>query len=399
MRVALSVLAFFFLAAAPPADAFAGLERDVPTGSPMGVRAAHAPPRVTYHGGRVLHSSRSHVIFWQPAGSGLTFDRGYMTLIERYMGLVAAASRSTTNVYGLSGQYGDGRGPAAYASTYGGDVVDTDPLPTDRCHEPSTGPPGWMVCLTDDQLQAEIEHVVAANRLPRGSTDIYFLVTPNGFGDCLDSSSTSCALGGASNGYCGYHLVTGSGLLYAVIPYNAIAGHCQSGNPRPNHSTADPALSTLAHEQIEVVTDPEGTAWSAGDGEEIADICLQAFGRRLGGAGGSAWNEDIAGGHYYLQEVWSNDDRGCAARAARDRVAVSGPPRVGTGRAALFAGRGVDPHGRIVGWLWSFGGGGVSHRRRAVHVWRRPGLYRVVLRVTDSAGNWTFAARRVRVTR
>ena len=56
--------------------------------------------------------------------------------------------------------------------------------------------------------------------------------------------------------------MTPIGLLYAVIPYNAVPGHCQSDNPRPNSSTADPALSTLSHEHIETVTDPDGDAWT-----------------------------------------------------------------------------------------------------------------------------------------
>jgi hypothetical protein len=377
------------------------VERDVPTGAPapVSVRAAHGR-RVTYHGGRVLHSSRGHVIFWQPSGSGLTFDPGYAALIDRFLSRVAAASHSTTNVYGLSGQYRDAAGPAAYASTYGGAVVATDRLPPNQCHEPSTGPPGWNVCLTDAQLQSEIDHVVATDRLPHHATDIYFLVLPNGFGTCLDSSSNSCALGGASNGYCGYHLVTGAGVLYAVVPYNAIAGHCQSTNPRPNRSTADPALSTLDHEQSELVTDPHGNAWSTASGDEIADLCLQRFGRNVGGAGGTAWNEVIDGGHYYLQELWSNDDRGCAARAARDRVSFATPPRVRVGTPVAFTGRASDPHGSIVAYLWSFGrGAGASHRRRAKHVFVRPGVYRVVLRVSDSAGNWAFATRVIRVTR
>jgi hypothetical protein len=278
-------------------------------------------------------------------------------------------------------------------------VIDSDPLPPNDCREPPTAPPGWNTCLTDSQLQSEIDRVVVADRLPRGATDIYFLVLPNRFGSCMDASSSSCALGGAANGYCGYHLVTSRGILYAVIPYNAIAGHCQAAEPRPNRSTADPALSTLAHEQSEVVTDPYRGAWFTQDGDEIADVCLYKYGRRLGGAGGSRWNQVIAGGHYWLQEVWSDDDRGCAARAARDRVSISGPRQVRAGRSASFAGRGFDPHGRIAEWLWSFGGGGRSRRRRVAHVFRRPGRYRVVLRATDSAGNWAFASRRVRVTR
>ena len=104
-------------------------------------------------------------------------------------------------------------------------------------------------------------------------------------------------------GYCGYHNSTGNGIHYAVIPYNAVAGHCQSSNPRPNDSTADPALSTISHEQAETVTDPFGTAWTTADGEEIADVCLTDDGRPLGGTGAAEWNESINGDHYWLQEL------------------------------------------------------------------------------------------------
>ena len=73
--------------------------------------------------------------------------------------------------------------------------------------------------------------------------------------------SSSCALGGSATGYCGYHSETANGILYAVIPYNAVPGHCQSSNPRPNASTADPTISTISHEHNETVTDPDGNAW------------------------------------------------------------------------------------------------------------------------------------------
>ncbi len=395
-----AVLAILAMPAPAGARPSWGVERDVPTGAPVASTAVRATrSRVFYQGGPVLHSSRGRVIFWQPAGSGLAFDSGYVALIERFLGDVAAASHSTQNVYGLTGQYHDFRGPAAYAFAFGGGVLDADPLPANRCHEPSTGPSGWKVCLTDAQLQSEIDRVVAADRLPRSGTDIYFLVLPNGFGTCLDSSSRSCALGGAANGYCGYHLVTGEGIPYAVIPYNAVAGHCQSGNPRPNHSTADPALSTLDHEQAEIVTDPDGDAWSAASGDEIADLCLQSFGRALGGGGGAAWDEVISGGRFWLQELWSKDDGGCAARAAQDRASISVARAVRAGRRVSFLGRGADPHGRIMAYSWTFGGGGGAVGRRVSHVFRRPGLYRVVLKVADSDGNWAYARRLVRVVR
>ena len=220
------------------------------------------------------------MIFWAPAGSGLGYDPGYQSLVEGFLANVAADSHRPTNVYGLSGQYPDSAGPAAYASTYGGAVTATDPLPANGCTEPLPPPlgtgPGWNVCFTDAQLQAEIAHVVGVDRLPMTGHDIYFLVTPNGMGSCEGSGPDNCALGGDADGsYCGYHSSDPEGaLLYAVIPYNAVAGHCQSGNPRPNGSTADPAISTISHEHNEVVTDPLGNAWIDGSGNENGDKCL-----------------------------------------------------------------------------------------------------------------------------
>ncbi len=261
------------------------------------------------------------MIFWQPDGSGLSFDAGYEAHVETFLRNVAAVSRSAGNVYGLTGQYHDSFGPAAYVSTYGGAVIARDRLPPNGCQEPSTGP-GWQVCVTDLQLQHEIEHVVRADHLPTQPHDVYFLVTPNGLGDCADSTSASCALGGDENGYCGYHSETNDGLvLYAVIPFNAVFGHCQSDNPRPNGSTADPALSTISHEHSEMITDPLGDAWiDQNSGNEDGDLCLSSFGPAIGGSGSGAWNESINGGHYYLQEEWSNANQGCAPRARPDAV-------------------------------------------------------------------------------
>ena len=57
-----------------------------------------------------------------------------------------------------------------------------------------------------------------------------------------------------------------------MIPYNAIVPHCQSDNPRPNASTADPTLSTISHELNETITDPDGNAWVDAEGNEAADL-------------------------------------------------------------------------------------------------------------------------------
>jgi hypothetical protein len=396
---AVAVAAVAALAAVAPAAAqakFIDVTPDVPSGAHAHIATAQKAADLPYSGGRVINSNRTHPIFWEPAASGLAFDPGYESLIETFLIDVAADSHKTSNVYSLSGQYTDSNGPAAYDSAYGGAVVDTDPLPPSGCTEPATGP-GWTVCLTDAQLETELEHVIAADHLPTTNRDVYFIITPDGFGSCTDSGSSSCALGGSENGYCGYHSETPNGIVYAVIPYNAVPGHCQSNNPRPNSSAADPTISTVSHEHNEMDTDPDGNAWIDASGEEEADLCLTNFGPSLSGQGETAWNESIHGGHFFLQEEWSNADGGCEPRAKSDSVSFGQVRAPGHARLLSFTGRGSDPQGRIVSFQWFFGDGRTALGRRVSHTFKIPGAYRVMLRATDSWGNWAFAGRTIRV--
>lgn len=381
------------LSSSAQAKSIAGIVRDLHgSARASGGPSAHAA-NLPYGGGPVLHSNRTHVIFWQPSGSGLSYDPGYESLVEGFLANVAAASHNPGNVYGLTGQYRDAHGPAAYASTYAGAVVATDPLPANGCTEPPAIGPGWGVCLTDSQLTAEIEHVVRSDRLPTGSSDVYFLATPNGFGSCTDASSTSCALGGSVNGYCAYHSQTSDGLvLYAVIPYNAVPGHCHASNPRPNSSSADPTLSAISHEQSEMITDPEDDAWVDSSGNENGDLCQPDFGPVIGGSGQTAWNEEINGGHYFLQEEWSNVDGACEPRAKPDSVSFKAVLLPARPWSISFSAHAAAPHGAIVAYSWFFGDGRAGRRRDVTHRYSHPGSYRVVLRTTDSWGNWAFYA-------
>ncbi|MBV9416610.1 MAG: PKD domain-containing protein [Solirubrobacterales bacterium] len=253
------------------------------------------------------------------------------------------------------------------------------------------------MCLTDAQLEDEIEHVVAAEHLSISGRDVYFLITPDGLGSCTDGNSSSCALGGSVSGYCGYHSETDAGILYAIIPYNAVPGHCQSSNPRPNSSPADPTISTISHEHNEMVTDPGGNAWIDRRGNEDGDLCLTSFGPALGGRGATAWNETVHGGHFFLQQEWSNADNGCEPRARPDALWFASDRAGGRARAVSFLAHGLDPEGHMLAFQWFFGDGRVSSGRRVAHTFRVAGAYRVVLRSTDSWGNWTFAVRTVRI--
>jgi PKD domain-containing protein len=391
----------FFIASGADAKTFGGVVPDVPTGAhvhrPPSARIANLP----YGGGPVLHSNRTHVIFWAPSHSGLGYDPGYQAQITTFLARVAADSRRPTNVYGLSGQYHDSGGPAAYDSQYAGAVVASDRLPGNGCTQPSTGP-GWSVCLSDQQLGAELEKVIRAHHLPTTGRDVYFLAMPYGLGSCEFTGPDNCALGGAAAGsYCGYHSANpDQTFLYAIIPYNAVPGHCQSGNPRPNASTADPTLSTLSHEHNETVTDPLGDAWvDPSTRMEDGDLCITQYGPSLGGSPLSAWDEVIHGGHYYLQEEWSNEDGSCQPRDESYPIWFSAPARIAAHKSQSFTAHGRDPDGSIKAYAWFFGDRRSGHGRVTKHAFTRAGSYKVVLRTTDRSGNWAFDARAITVTK
>ena len=128
-----------------------------------------------YGGGPVLHSNRTHPIFWEPAGSGLTFDPGYESLIETFLIDVAADSHKTTNVVQPE--------RAVHRLEWAGGVrLDLRrrrgrhrPAAAKRLHRAGPTGPGWTVCLTDAQLETELEHVIAADHLPTTNRDVYFI--------------------------------------------------------------------------------------------------------------------------------------------------------------------------------------------------------------------------------
>jgi PKD domain-containing protein len=349
-------------------------------GPSAGARSAEG--NLTYHGGPVMHTNRSYAIFWDPASA---LPAGYATLISRYLGDVAGDSGLSTNVYSVGTQYFDAGGRAGYLSTFGGSLADGGAYPPSGCPVAS----GFTTCLTDAQLQAELESFVTANSLPRGLGALYHVFLPAPVDLCL--SPGTCF----HNFFCAYHGFTespGSPLVYAALPYAPRIANCVPGE-HPNSavsSTGDEELNGLSHEANEAITDPLLNAWFDADENENADKCRNTgddYGTPLGGGPGSLFNQVIGGDPYFVQREWGNGAGACEQRNALPAPVFTPPPATVVGGAVSFSGvESADSDGGITGYAWDFGDGTVSSGASASHSYTVPGTFNATLTVTDVNG-------------
>ncbi|HUZ82803.1 MAG TPA: hypothetical protein VMU73_11225 [Gaiellaceae bacterium] len=255
-----------------------------------------------YHNGPVMHVNTSYAIYWVPSGYSVSSD--YQSLINRFFTDVAADSGKTSNVYYSDTQYYDGSGHIAYSSTFGGFTLDTNAFPASGCSDTVSQ---TTICLSDAQLQAEIQRVISAQGWTAGPTHEFFLFTPRGVGSCAGSS---CAF----SQYCAYHSWIGSGssvVLYANQPYTDTVPAACDATAHPNNSEADPTINVVSHEHNETITDPNGNAWYDSAGYENGDKCAWKFGTSIGSTAYGAYNQLINGNPYELQQEYSNAHRGC----------------------------------------------------------------------------------------
>ena len=284
--------------------------------------------------GIVPHTPQVAHFLHRSAKPNLTFDANYESLINQYFTGVAAASGSGSNVYSVDPQYTDGTGQAAYDSTFGASFVSHDPLPANGCDD-GVDP----VCLTDQQLQNEIQHVLTVKSWHGGLGNMFFLMTPDGVGSCVDGVTNQCS----TNVFCAYHNyfvdTSNKDVIYANEPYEGPSGGCFDpfDQGAPNDLNADTTINTISHEHNEAITDPFGNAWWANDGaeDEIGDLCAWTFGTALGGSGTTTYNQVINGHHYWLQQEYSNAGDGCVQNLG----GASSPPGAGSGPLAYDGGQ------------------------------------------------------------
>ena len=288
--------------------------------------AANLPasgPPLTYQGGPVMTAATTYAIFWVPStlqdGSATSMSSHYRSVVRAFLQLYPHHGLANNNT-----QYYEESGVGfirftTFVQNAGGFVtsyIDTNPYPSSGCSDAFTG----SNCLTDSQIQAEIQRVMTLNGWTGGINNMFLMYTSSGEGSC---SGFSCAY----SDYCAYHSYFGSAsnpVIYGNMPYSD-PNLCQvSGTPSPNgDAPGDAAANVTSHELTEAITDPLLNAWYGGDlSHEIGDLCAWNYGSNTwdGGHANQSWplsysNLFIIGNapinQFELQQEWDNHANSC----------------------------------------------------------------------------------------
>ena len=368
--------------------------------APAGASEPSGEPPLLYHGGPVMHEQTAYAIFWVPGGYSL--PAGYGAAIESYFENVAADSRMSTNVYSVGAQYTDGSGHATYIDSYGGAVTDTTAYPTSGTCPTYSGVESFTACITDAELEAEVESVVNAQGWPDGLGAEYYVVLPPHAGSCFETAGGACF----DKQFCAYHSYTeSSDDIYSNIGYSPgdVSG-CGVGEYPNGHANGniDDSLSSLSHEANESITDPHLNAWFDSEGFENGDECRNSsddYGTPLGGGAGALFNQSIAGAHYFLQQEWSNQIDDCAQRVTPATPEIADPGPVEGGEAVPFdAGASTPGEAAIVSDRWDFGDGGSATGPTPTHAFAvAGGTFPITLTLEDAWGLTYSTMREVTV--
>ena len=322
-----------------------------------------------YNGGAVMPTNTDYLVFWSPSGFAAYGSSEYASGLEQYWKNLEHDSGMVTNTDSVSTQYSDATGASVhYNVSFGGALLDTDPYPTSMC--PVNSP--VTACLTDAQIQRELEKVVAANHLKTDLSHEYFLVTPPHVEGCSNKNATaSPPYGGCSAGfvpasdalYCAYHQQTSTSpmLFYSDDPYVTGNAGCDDKN-HPNGPSDGALEGGMSHEHNESITDPiPNDAWTNGaganHGEEVGDQCDGHYGTPLGTApDGAKYNQVINGHDYWYQEEWSNDTHQCLQRYTPPAIlpVAKFTAKAGTGTSMTFDASASTAPGGVADYVWQF---------------------------------------------
>jgi hypothetical protein len=318
----------------------------VPTFNKQGVAfnpdiASGGPTQVTYHGGSVMSGGVTvHAIFWDGgtnpfSGSPQAGVPDYEGLINQFFGDVAHDSTHTSgaagactigaqsncNVFTALPAYaeetaGGGVTSGSYDITYATPIIDHDAYPPKaasnqpvQCQSANN----TAVCITDGQIQTEIDNEITATGGSRGLNNLWFVFLPAGVDECITPGVCG------TNDFGAYHSDFDDGhgtTIYAIAidPVIEVGPISQGSDPQGNPD-AEAAADAAGHETVEAITDPTGVGWLDSNGFEVADKCEfgSQFGTILGNSGpdNADYNQMINGHAYLEQEMWSLGEQEC----------------------------------------------------------------------------------------
>jgi hypothetical protein len=257
---------------------------------PTGFSASSADPPVsspfdlTYFGGHLLHAATSYNVYVNCAdpiacwGTGrrspATFlhdlnSDGFIQLMNEFIGTDALHHF-----------------PVAELST----TVDSFSTPN--------------VASVNDILSIVLSAVITTGAF--GYSAVYHVFLPQGTDMCFDANTCYSPDNFDTFVFCAFHSSVdfdeNTHVLFTLEPYQFVPG-CSIPGQAP-HGVIDATASTLSHELMETMMDPDGDAWFNGlFGLEGSDMCA---------ALGS--NELIGFHEYFVQKEYSNEVHGCTTR-------------------------------------------------------------------------------------
>lgn len=386
------------------------------------------------------------------------------TIEEFMHDVEGSSSEPLSSVFSVDLLYGDESALGDYGWTAGQKaLIDHEPLPErngEECPEATAEevakekegkfglPPGKEACVTDRQLREQIEITLTKEGLSGGLGSLYFIFTPEKMNSCAGGKGAEAEC--TTNSYCAYHWDVKAArpsedIIYANMPYGDRVGcetpdqpNAAAPSPPPGTSPADDEINLISHEGNEAITDPLGgeeseeeIGWLAYSGNEIADLCtypyfddgidfeeeLDSYGPLLSGgvpaefkegAGGylelatvgTAYNQELNGGHYLLQREWSDAAEGCVAHAPIPTASFSieASPAT-TGEPVAFDSSASTPGAGLLDYYhWEFGdGSSATGSARIEHTYANPGTYTVTLVVGNNSGAGVSASRQVTI--
>ncbi len=387
------------------------------------------------HGGPVMQSNEQFALVWDP-GTHSDWTASY---VEQFMRDVADGTGTFTSPFAVTTQYtsSDAAGVhhAGNSSIYGGGYDDPTAYPANGCPVSglhyftivnggiSTTPND--VCLTDAQIQAEVQTAIVQDgltgKLQPNYTPLLVVLMPPGVETCLDAAAHLCSNNTNPNQvpgsnppvapaqFCSYHsqiTVGGRVWPYVVQPFTARPFDPGQGCDEPDSpALSDPMtpetlridvsarlVSPLARSEWGAITNPYFNGWFGLSGAEMGDNGCRPFDKHVDNAtvGSSSQNPYVLQHSYNNAGAIVNDpfSPDCAPSVTLNPLFVV-PSAANQGDVIQFDGAKTQATLLIPdsNFVWDFGDGATAVGPSQTHSYAKGGTYAVKLTVTDRGGN------------